>query len=48
MIKDWYTEKDNMLTDPIDQTVLANEQVIDGRDGALALKLREKIKPMVL
>ena len=33
--------------DPVDQTVLANEQVIDGKVGGLVQLLKEKIITMV-
>ena len=50
MIKALYTEKKIMLIgDPVDQTVLANEQVIDGkgwRSGAIVE--RKKVKSVVL
>ena len=33
--------------DPVEKTVLANEQVIDGKDGDQINQLNEKIKSMV-
>ena len=37
-----YRKEQYVNWDPIDKTVLANEQVIDGRDGDLVQKLKEK------
>ena len=42
-----YRKENYVNWDPIDETVLANEQVIDGKAGDQELLLREKIKPMV-
>ena len=43
-----YRKENYVNWDPVDKTVLANEQVIDGRGWDRVKWSKEKIKPMVL